>query len=328
MEPEELKSFLAKGTVLIVQITPLTNNDEIDVEGLRENTQFLVEKSKHGPLVLVPLGSTGEFYALNEEERKKVAEIVVDEVNGKIPVIIGASAAGTKIAVEYSKHAEEIGADGVMIVLPYYHIPEEEGMYQHYKRIAEAINIGVLIYNNPDVSKVYILPHLMKKIAEIPNIVGVKENTPSVVTFYKQVKAAGDKIPILQGRGESWFIQTVVVGARGFISGYANFAPELSLDLLKAGLNNDLRTARQILEKFILLDEELAVELSKKYGPSTSFLPTPYLPSYMFMSVFKAAMDIVGLHGGHVRLPLSHISDEDKNKLKKLLKEIGIEKVK
>jgi len=327
MKPEELKSFLMKGAVLIVQVTPFTDNDEIDVEGLRENTRFLIEKRKHGPLVLIPLGSTGEFYALSEKERKKVAEVVVDEANGKVPVIIGASAAGTKLAVEYSKHAEDIGADGVMIVLPYYHVPEEEGMYQHYKRIAEAINIGVLVYNNPDVSKVYIRPHLMKKIAEIPNIVGVKENTPSVVTFYKQVKAAGDKIPILQGRGELWFIPTVILGARGFISGFANFAPELCLDLLKAGLNNDFNTAKQIVENFARIDE-FASEMSKKYGPSTSFLPDPYLNSYMFMSIFKAAMDIVGLHGGHTRLPLLHISDEDKNALEKILKEIGLGKVK
>lgn len=278
MEPKKLRDTLKRGAVLVVQLTPFTEDNKLDLEGLRGNTKFLVEKRDYGPLVLVPVGSTGEFCTLNTEERKKAVEAVVEEVGGKLPVIAHVGHGGTDVAIEYSKYAEDVGANGVMVVLPYYHVPEEEGMYQHYKKIAEAVNIGVLVYNNPDVSKVYIRPHLMKRIAEIPNIVGVKENTPYLPTFYEQVKAVGGKIPILNGRGEWWFVVSTLLGSRGYISGYANFMPEFSLDLLKAGLDGDFVKLKEMMKK---LDpyEEFISKMSKKYGPTTTILPYPYVGS-------------------------------------------------
>jgi 4-hydroxy-tetrahydrodipicolinate synthase len=327
MNAEKLREFLRKGAVVVVQLTPFMKNGEMDLDALRENTRYLIEKRDRGPMVLVPTGSTGEHYALTDEERMKAVRSVVEEAGGKMPVIVGAGHSGTDVAVKYSKFAQEVGADGVLIVLPYYHIPEEEGMYLHYKTIAEATDLGIFIYNNPDVSKVYIKPHLMKRIASLPNIVGVKENTPYLPTFWDQVKAVGEKIPILQGRGERCFVLTAILGARGYISGYANFMPEFSLELLKAGLEMDVKKLNQL---FLKLDpyEDFIAKMAVKYGPSTTILPYPYLSSYMVFGVMKASMDLLGLHGEHTRLPLLDIGEEDKKELQGILfQKLGLTKV-
>jgi len=328
MAPEKLREFLMRGAVLCVQLTPFTKDDEVDIEGLRENTRFLIERSKGKPLVLIPTGSTGEHYALTEEERKKVIKTVIDEANGKVPIIAGTGHSGTKVAVELSKYAEDVGADGVMIVLPYYHVPEEEGMYRHFKAIADAVDIGLLIYNNPDVSKVYIFPELMKRIVELPNVVGIKENTPYIPMLYKQIKAVGDKVPILQGRGEWWFAATAILGVRGYISGYVQFMPEFSFELLEAGLKGDWNKVKELMEK-IRPYEEFIDKMSRKHGPSTTILPHPYVSSYMIYSVMKKTMDMLGLHGGHMRLPLIDIDEKDEEELRKIVfEELGLRPIK
>ncbi|MEM3503650.1 MAG: dihydrodipicolinate synthase family protein [Nitrososphaeria archaeon] len=318
-----------KGVVHIVQLTPFKEDEEIDYEALKENTKFLVEKQSYGPMVLTPVGSTGEKYALTDEEWKKVVKTVIDAANGKLPVVPGTSHSGTKVAVERSKYAADVGADGVMVVLPYYHVPEEEGLYLHYKKICDAINIGVVPYNNPDVSKIYMKPYILRKLVETTsNIVAVKENTPYIPTLYEQIKAVGDKVPILQGRGDWWFAATAFLGVRGFISGYANFMPEFSIDLLRAGLNGDYPKLKLLMEKLYPLEEFIG-RMSKKYGPSTTILPYPYVSSYMIFGVMKAAMNILGLRGGYMRLPMLDIKEEDKRELEKiLLEKLELKKIK
>ncbi|MEM2950263.1 MAG: dihydrodipicolinate synthase family protein [Nitrososphaeria archaeon] len=329
MTPEKLRDYFMKGVVHIVQLTPFKEDEEIDYEALKENTKFLVEKQSYGPMVLTPVGSTGEKYALTDEEWKKVVKTVIDAANGKLPVVPGTSHSGTKVAVERSKYAEDVGADGVMVVLPYYHVPEEEGLYLHYKKICDAINIGVVPYNNPDVSKIYMKPYILRKLVETTsNIVAVKENTPYIPTLYEQIKAVGDKVPILQGRGDWWFAATAFLGVRGFISGYANFMPEFSIDLLRAGLNGDYPKLKLLMEKLYLLEEFIG-RMSKKYGPSTTILPYPYVSSYMMFGVMKAAMNILGLRGGYMRLPMLDIKEEDKRELEKiLLEKLELKKIK
>ena len=314
-----MRDLLRKGAMLVVQITPFREDGKLDIEGLKENTRFLVEKGSGKGLVLVPTGSTGEHYAMLDEERKEVIRTVVDAANGKVPVIAGTGHSGTLPTIEYSKYAQDVGADGVMVVLPYYHVPEEEGLYQHYAKIAEAIDIGILIYNNADVSKIYIKPDLMKRIVDsVPNIIGVKENTPYIATLYEHIKTVGSKVPILQGRGEWWFSATVFLGVRGYISGYANFMPEICLDLLRAGLNEDFPKVKEIMKK-IDPYEEFVAKMCRKYGPSTAILPYPYVSSYMIYAIIKSTMDMLGLKGGHMRLPLLDLKEEDKKELEKII---------
>jgi 4-hydroxy-tetrahydrodipicolinate synthase len=292
---------------------------EVDYEGLKENTSFLVEKREIGPMVLTPAGSTGEKYALTDEEWKRVVKTVVDAANGGIPVVPGTSHAGTKVAIERSKYAQDIGADGIMAVLPYYLVPEEEGLYLHYKKLADSVNIGVVVYNNADVSKIYMKPHVLRKLIDnTTNIVAVKENTPYIPTLYEQIKTSGDKTPILQGRGEWWFAATAFLGVRGYISGYANFMPEFCIDLLKTGLNGDFVKLKELMMRIDPYEEFVAM-ICRKYGPSTTILPYPYASSYMIYGVMKATMDMLGLTGGHVRLPLLDLKQKDKKELEKLI---------
>ena len=329
MEPSKLRSFFMNGAVMCVQLTPFKENEDVDYEGLRENTSFLIEESREQPLVLTPVGSTGEKYAVTDDEWRRIVKTVVDVANGKVPVVPGASHSGTRVALERAKYAQDVGADGVMIVLPYYHVPEEEGLYLHYKRIADAIDIGVVPYNNPDVSKIYMMPHILKRLVEnTDNIVAVKENTPFIPTLYEHIKAVGDKVPILQGRGEWWFAATVFLGVRGYISGYANFMPKLCFELLKAGLNGDYPKVKEIMRK---LDpyEDFIKRICRKYGPSTTVLPYPYVSSYMIFAVMKATMDILGLRGGSMRLPLLNLKEEDKRELEKIVFDVlRLEKIK
>ena len=319
MNPEKLLEYIKGGVLQIVQLTPFKEDEEVDYEGLRENTSFLVEKRHIGPMILTPVGSTGEKYALTDDEWKRVVKTVVDVANGKIPVVPGASHSGTKVAIERSKYAQDVGADGVLVVLPYYHIPEEKGLYLHYKKLADSIDIGVVIYNNADVSKIYMKPHLLKRLVEdAENIVAVKENTPYIPTLYEQIKTIGDRIPVLQGRGEWWFAATAFLGVRGYISGYANFMPEFCIKLLRAGLNSDFMELKDLMAKMDPYEDFIA-KMWRKYGPSTTVLPYPYVSSYMIYGVMKATMDMLGLTGGHMRLPLLDLEDEDKKELEKIV---------
>ncbi|MEM2849975.1 MAG: dihydrodipicolinate synthase family protein, partial [Candidatus Bathyarchaeia archaeon] len=269
-----------------------------------------------------------EKYAVTDEEWRVIVKTVVDAANGKVPVVPGASHSGTRVAIERAKYAQDVGADGVMVVLPYYHVPEEEGLYLHYKEIADSIEIGVIPYNNPDVSKIYMMPHVLKRLVDsTDNIVAVKENTPFIPTLYEHIKTVGDKIPIMQGRGEWWFAATAFLGVRGFISGYANFMPKVSFELLKAGINGDYLKMKEIVKKLDLYEEFIA-RICKKYGPSTTILPYPYVNSYMIYAVMKATMDMLGLRGGRMRLPLLDLKKEDRKELERVVFELlRLEKV-
>jgi len=297
---DELKEKL-RG-VLVVMVTPFTEKDEVDEEGLRENTRFLVEK---GVNVLVPTGSTGEFYALFDDERKKVIRTVVDEANGKVPVVAGTAHAGTKLTLEMSRYAEDVGADGAMIVSPYYHHPSDEGIYQHYRTVAEGLNIGIMVYNNPRTSKVTIKPPLMARLAEIDQIVADKETTYDMKQFHDMISLVGDKIQVLCGMGELWYSFVAPLGSPGFISSTANFAPEISLNLYHAAEKGDFAEVKRVIEFISPLER-----LSDKLG-------------HRFVSMVKEAMNLLGLSGGRVRLPLTPLTENEEKELRKALASLG-----
>jgi dihydrodipicolinate synthase/N-acetylneuraminate lyase len=187
MKISELKKAI-KG-VDVVMTTPFNKDGSVDLGGMRANTQWLLERTKGKDFIITPMGSTGEFYAMSEEECKSVAKTVVDTVKGQNITFVGAGRAGTQETIKMAKYAESIGADGVQVVLPYYHVPEEDGMYAHYKAVAESVNIGIMIYNNPDVSGSWIKPPLMAKLSKIPNIIALKENNSSIQAFYNMARA-------------------------------------------------------------------------------------------------------------------------------------------
>jgi len=321
LKPQELKQRL--NSVVIVMATPFTRSDEVDVEGLRENTRFLVEKCAGKPAILVPTGSTGEFYTLTDEERRLVIKTVVNEVNGKVPVVAGTAQAGTRSTVLGSRYAQDVGADGVMVVLPYYHVPSETGMYEHYRTVAEALDVGVIIYNNPDTSKVYIKPELMSRLADVLGIIGDKENTSNLMAFYRMMKLVRPKMPVLCGLGEFWFHLEALLGCSGFISMIANYAPDISLELLSAAERKDFKAAQAVINRLgPLYDFENKVAAA--HGPSTTILPWGMTGSYEWLAIMKEAMNQVGLHGGIPRLPIQPLTGKEREELSKVLGQIGV----
>jgi len=321
LKPEVLRETVK--AVVIVQTTPFNRDGSLDLEGLKANTRFLVERCAGKRFVLVPTGSTGEAYALSDAERLQVIETVVDCAGGKLPVLGGTGAAGTDQAIRLSKAAERAGADGVQVVLPYYHVPSEEGLVRHYLRLADALTIGIIIYNNTAVSKLWMPPHLMVRCAEHPNIVGDKENTSDPVLF-KAMRDAIDpaRMTVLCGIGEVQFACEAALGCPGFVTSLANLAPELTLSLLEAADRCDFLAVRQVMEKIGRWYSFIAA-CARNRGRDPWMLPG-YTAGHLYVGVTKAAMDILGLAGGPVREPGDNLTAAEKEDLRILLEDIGL----
>ena len=324
MELEKLKNELS--SVCVILFTPFDDEDEIDEDGYRQNISFLIEKSKGHTekLIFVAGGSLGEFYALTEDELKKIIKIAVDEVGGKAIVIAGTAHSGTKPSLKMSQYAKDVGADGVLVVLPYYHIPSWEGMYQHYKTIASGLDIGVIVYNNPDTTKAYINPELMPRIVDIPNVIGIKENSTNLATIRKIMKLDHEgKARVIGGKGEFLYAACIPFGMSGFVSSYANFYPEFSLDLLKVGKMGDVKAAWKLIEEKFMPLQDFVDEVTKKRKSISS---APQLTSlYAYLAVRKAVMPLIGLSGsGKTRLPIIPITEEEKEKLKDVIEVMGL----
>jgi 4-hydroxy-tetrahydrodipicolinate synthase len=321
LTPEVMRETIK--AVVVVQATPLNRDGSLDLEGLRTNTRFLVERCAGKRVVLVPTGSTGEAYALSDAERLKVIETVIDCAGGKLPVVAGTAAAGTERTIELSRAAESAGADGVQVVLPYYHVPSEEGLVRHFLRLADALKIGVMIYNNPLVSKLWMAPHLMARCAEHANIVADKENA-SEVTLYKAMRDAIDpsKMSVLCGLGDLQFAYTAALGCPGFVTWTANLAPELSLELLAASDACDFRRVREIVAKTGRLYEYAGV-CAQRRGRDPWILPG-FASGHIYVGILKAALEMKGLAGGPVRGPGDDLTGEERAELKTLLRDLDL----
>ena len=328
MKPEEFREK-CKGMVA-VQYCPYTKDcASIDLEALKGNTQFLVDFAKDGnkDVLIMTNGSTTEFYANSIEEQQSVIKTAVNTVGGTIPVIAGVSQAGTEQTVRMAKYAEEVGADCVMVALPYYLTPFKEGVYQHYKAIAGAVSIGIMVYNNPDVTGAIIDPELTARLSKIDNVVALKDNTPIVGEyFFKTLLIEAGDMALLNGTGEISYVASAAYGLRykGFVTFIGNFAPQLSYELYQAvGKEGDFVKGQEVLRKSAPL-WSLIVKLSAK-RQSPSLIPAGYKAPYAYMDLGKAAMDLIpGLYGGPTRLPLQDTTDEEKEELKEALKKMGL----
>lgn len=322
LKPQELRERLKSMTVIVM--TPFDENDEIDYAGLNKNVEGLVAALKGKDASLVASGSNSEFYALTDEERRKVIETVVDTTNGALPVIAGTAEAGTKLAVQWSKFAQEAGADGVMVVAPYYHVPSEEGMYAHFARIAEAIDIGVMVYNNPQVTGSWINPKLMARIADIDNVVGDKETTTIVQNQLAMLKAIDpNKMTISCGAGELMFSYMSLAGSPGFVATpMGNFAPKFFYGFLEASREKDFRRMQDLVNKVELLIR-LVGKLTAAHG-HTGAHASPFTGGHWSIPVTKAGMNLAGMVGGRVRLPLVDLNEAEYAELKSIMQKMGV----
>lgn len=324
MSPKELKER-TKGVLHLV-MTPFDENEELDEKALRESLRHVVNKLKGEDAVFIPTASTGEFYAMNDEECRKVAKIAVEEVNGEFPVMVGTARAGTKATLEMSKYAQDVGADGVMIVLPYYHLVTKEGIYRHYKKIAVNLDIGIMIYNNPVVSKLWIPPDLMARLSKIENIIADKENTANAVAYYWMRKAVDpEDMVIVCGLGQMMYQFEALYECPAYVTELANYAPEIAVGFYKAAVQKDFNKLTELADKIAPYHEFIAKVAQKRGTLPTILSPhiaTAELPFYQ--SVCKEAMNLIGLPGGRVRDPMENIRAEEKDELRGILRELGV----
>ncbi len=321
MQLSDLKKAM-KG-VDIVQTTPFNKDGSLDLEGMRANTRWLVERTAGKDFIFAPLGSTGEFFNMSDDECKAVIKMVVEEAKGKNVVMAGVGRPSTLETIKMCQYAESVGADGVMVILPYYVVPTEEGMYQHYKEVAESVNIGIMIYNNPDVSGSWIKPPLMAKLSKIPNIIAVKECTPYIMSYYAMQRSVDPKdTVILCGNGEEMFPFEALYGCPGFVTWDANFAPDVSYSVYEAAAARNFDKLTEIVDS-IAPYYSFRDKVTANHGPHTG---VGVAGGDVYLGVVKASMDIVGLRGGEVRLPLVGLNEEEKAELRDVLRTMKVVK--
>lgn len=278
----------------VALVTPFTNG-ELDEAALRKMVNFQIDNGTHG---LVPVGTTGESPTLTEAEHKRVIEIVVKEADGRVPVIAGAGSNNPAEAVEYSIHAQKAGADAILSVAGYYNRPSQEGLYQQFKMIHDAIDIPVVIYNIPPRAVVDVLPETMARLAELPRIVGVKDATGDLARISHERMLIDGEFSYLSGEDMTAMAYNCA-GGNGCISVTANAAPALCSQLHEACQKGDYATALEIQDRLAPLHKALFAE------------PSPCGVKY--------AASLLGLCEEEARLPVVEMSAEGKVNVKAAL---------
>ena len=239
----------------------------VDEAALRALVDWQIAEGSHG---LVPVGTTGESPTLSPAEHARVVEICIAEAAGRVPVVAGAGSNNTAEALDFARHAERAGADAVLVVTPYYNKPTQEGMYQHFKAINDAIGIPIIIYNIPPRSVVDLSVDTMKRLFELKNIAGVKDATGNVARISLQRQAMGEDF--IQFSGEDMTaLACMAAGAHGCISVVSNVAPKLCAELMEACLRHDFKTALALQDRLVPLHAAVFLEpgvAGAKYGLS------------------------------------------------------------
>jgi 4-hydroxy-tetrahydrodipicolinate synthase len=242
-----MKTFRGTYTVMI---TPFTAAGEVDVEALRGFVDWQIVQGIHG---LVPLGSTGEFLSLNDDEKALVAETVISQAAGRVPVLIGTGAEDTREVVRLSRRAEKLGADGVMIIPPFYCTPTDDELFHHYKTVGEAISLPIMIYNNPATANVDMKPPLVARIAEIDNCLYIKESTLEVTRVRDIIRLCGDRMTVFGG---ILGFESFVEGAQGWVAVASNVAPDVMSRIFTLTADDeDIKAARALYLAYLPLIE-------------------------------------------------------------------------
>lgn len=325
MKPQEFKEKL-KGIVHLA-LTPFDKNGDLDEQALRLGVRNITENKdlKGQDIVFLAMGTTGEFYAMNDAENKKAIDIITEEVNGAFPLMIGTARAGTRYTIEVSKYAQSAGADAVMIVHPYYTMATVDGVIRHYEEIASALDIGICIYNNPSTSKMWLPVNVLKRLSKVDNIVGLKENSNNPMAFLNIMQTLDPKdISIFAGLGHFMYQFMCFHGCNGYVTELLNYAPHLALDLYKAGQAKDAKKVREVTDK-IMLFWNWVFALADKHPGIPSVLTPAQTPSDMpyYQAANKAATELCGIPCGGARAPMSNITDEDKKELREILIRMG-----
>jgi len=286
--------------VFTALITPFKDNGNIDESALKKLIDIQLENGIHG---LVPMGTTGESPTLNHDEHIEVIRLVTKHVNNKIPVVAGTGSNCTREAINLTKRAKDLGVTASLQVAPYYNKPTQEGFYRHFTEIAERVEIPVVVYNIPSRSAKNIENSTMLKLAEHPNIIGVKEASGDINQMMELISKKPESFFVISG-DDNLTYPLMVLGGSGVVSVASNIVPDKMVAFCEAALNNDYAKARTMHYELLPLFKAMFIETN----------PIPV----------KAALALKGLIGEVYRLPMCPMMKENKEKLVKVLKQYNI----
>ena len=283
-------------------VTPMTADQELDLNGLRKHIDFMLSKGVHGIFVL---GTTGEFYALDEREKQEVTAAAVAHCKGRTPVYVGTGAETTREVIRITKMAEKEGADGVSVIAPYFIKPSQAELVEHFKRVAESTKLPVVLYNNPATcGGLSIEPETCAKLAEVPNIIGIKDSSGDLQNTIEIIRSTPrDRFAVLNGR-DTLILAALQFGAQGAIPASCNIAPDLCVGIYEAFAKGDIEAAMALQSRLH------PIRMAMTLGTGNSAV--------------KEAMGVLGRPAGPSRSPLSAFSDEKKAKLKAILEKAGV----
>ncbi len=287
-----------KGSIVAI-VTPFKNN-KLDEKALTELIEWHISE---GTDAIVPCGTTGESSTLEYDEHYRVIELTVQVVNGRVPVIAGTGANSTSETVMMTDKAKSIGADGALLVVPYYNKPTQEGLYQHYRTIAESVDIPIVLYNVPGRTALNMLPQTVARLAELKNVVAIKEATGNMAQVSEVINLCGEKITVLSGDDFTTF-PLILLGGKGTISVSANVAPADLAAMCKAANEGNINEARRLHYKLEPLNKGMFIETNP-------------------ISV-KTALSLMGKIEEEMRLPLCPMAAANREKLKNILINYGV----
>ncbi|WP_085506153.1 4-hydroxy-tetrahydrodipicolinate synthase [Thalassobacillus devorans] len=283
-----------------VLITPMYADGEVNEQGLRENIDYFIRQGVAG---IVVNGSTGEFVSLTKEEKFRITEIAVEQVNGRIPLVVGTAAETTQDAIMFTQQAEAAGADAALLINSYYAHPKDEEIYEHFKAVAESVRFPIMIYNNPFTSGVDIGTETILNVArDVENITHIKESSGDIRKARDIAKQGKGYLNTFCG-SDDLALESFLVGATGWISVAGNIAPRLVTDLYNAVQENNLDRAWELYDQILPLCN--FIEGSGKY-----------------VQIVKRAMDLQGLAGGPSRRPRLPLTEEEDATLQEILNQL------
>ncbi len=285
--------------VLPALITPFTEDNEIDQDGLRRNIEFLIDGGVSG---IVPCGTTGESATLSIREHEKVIEIAVD--CSTVPVVAGTGSNNTTEALELTRFAKDAGAHAALLITPYYNKPNDKGMLAHFKKVANEVDIPLILYNVPSRTSINLKPELVAELAKESNIVGIKEASGNLEQITRIIEMTQDEDFVVFSGDDALTLPIMSLGGKGVISVAANVAPKLVVSMVEAFRRGDLDEARKLHIALAPLIRAV-------------FLETNPIP-------IKKAVELIGLPAGNLRLPLAPISEDNERKLRAALENLHL----
>ena len=276
-------------------ITPFNKKLEVDYEGLKSNIKFQIENGVSG---LVPLGTTGESPTISDEEREKILATTINAADGKVPVIAGVGTNSTSHTIEYARQAEDLGADALLVVSPYYNKPTQEGLYRHYEAVSKAVNIPIVVYNIQSRTGVNIETKTLARMAALPNMAAVKEASGSMQQISDVIDSMPKEFTVLSG-DDNMTLPLISAGGSGVISVVSNLLPKRLSSMVGAALSSKMDVARVMQHELLPVFKAAFIETN----------PVP----------IKTAMSLCGMPSGGVRLPLCEMSSENSKYLAKVI---------